>query len=76
VLFENNSGENFSIGERLGGYMLDPRGEFEQVEMSKLLEGGYSFPEITLIGDLDRDGDLDYVIIYDGWPKQLVLLRN
>jgi len=56
--------------------MLDPRGEFEQVEMSKLLEGGYSFPEITLIGDLDRDGDLDYVIIYDGWPKQLVLLRN
>ena len=76
VLFENNNGENFSIGERLGGYMLNPRGEFEQVEMSKLLEDYYSFPEIALIGDLDGDGNLDYVIIYDGWTKQVVLLRN
>lgn len=67
LLFQNIGGETISVVENVSEYARHLR-DFKA--------GRLDYPEFVIPGDLDGDGDLDFILLFTNSNNQVVLLRK
>ncbi len=72
VLLENVGGEEFVVVENFGQYRIN---YYDGYPIFRDWNGPQRFPTFVVPGDLDNDGDLDFIVLFES-DTQIVLLRK
>lgn len=72
ILLENVGGIEFIVTENFGQYRIN---YFDGYPIFREWDGAQKFPSFVVPGDLDGDGDLDFILLFEG-DTQMVLLTK